>query len=208
MIYSYNPHATKFSKNKYIWCFGFCLCFFLSSNSLIAQNLKDFGYIENLSFQNTSISKNSSKSKISYPAITPYIGAGLLPGGRVGLIAKIIENISVEFSYGNDLRNFISLSDEETRMSIGANYHFSNLPIHLNFTYVYALKPRENHSWIQNPRYLYSLNLGYMPAKKGITPFARIGLYYETYLQNPENEIKSGSTFFNFDLGIGWTFSL
>lgn len=134
------------------------------------------------------------------------IGAGLVNGGRLDFIFKFSKTLSAEISYGADVRNFIINSDEESRFTLGVNWHSQkSFPLIISLLTTYAKSPSDSR--IENPRYLISINGGYLNMKNsGMNAIARLGLYIEYYKYFYPKEIKYGGIHPNLELGVGWIF--
>jgi len=134
------------------------------------------------------------------------IGAGLANGGRLGFLFKFSNSLSAEFSYGNDVRNFIDASDEESRLTFGLNWHSNtSFPWIISSQFTYAKSPSESR--IENPRYLFSFNAGYLNMKsRGLKLLVRAGFYIELFKFYYTQKVKFGGIYPNCELAVGWVF--
>jgi len=159
-------------------------------------------------FDKTQISKftKADSNRMKKPYFYINIGAGLANGGRIDFIFKFVKFLSAEISYGADIRNFISSSDEESRLTFGVNWHSEkSFPLIISLLTTYAKSSSDSR--IEDPRYLISINAGYLNMRKpGLNLIARAGFYIEYYKYSYNNEIKYGGFYPNLELGIGWAF--
>lgn len=159
-------------------------------------------------FDKTQISKftkaDSNRMKKLYFYIN--VGAGLANGGRIDFIFKFVNFLSAEVSYGADVANFISPSDEESRLTFGVNWHSQkSFPLIISLLTTYAKSPSDSR--IQNPRYLISINGGYLNMKNsGMNAIVRLGFYVEYCKYSYTKEIRFGGFYPNLELGAGWVF--
>jgi len=108
------------------------------------------------------------------------------------------EHFSLDVDLGQDIRNFISLSDPNTRFSFSANWHkgaTSNLVMNFSYSYIYAQNKISD-------TFILSANIGSLSIKnEGFDTFYRFGLLF--YDRSNVRGTGHDSYFFpNFDLGI------
>lgn len=164
------------------------------------QNLNSLSTLNNSLSENL---ENKDSSHVELPRFEVHIGYGTISGGRIGLRWLFKNQFSIEYSYGSDWRNFISLSDEVIKHGVGLNWHFSkesNYTISLLGVYEYY---PDN---VQRTKAFYiSPTIGIINLRTiGVKTFIRSGVFFELY-----NYYKSSVTFdnFGFNLDIGLTFS-
>lgn len=132
-----------------------------------------------------------------------YVGAGWVSGGRLGIRAYLSDNYSAEVSYGNDIKNFITLSDPEKRYGFGINWHFPKT----SWLIISVLSTYNKRIYQDNSSINLSLNIGYLKKRTlGLHLFSRIGLYcqFKKWFNMKEYKLKEIGP--NLDIGIGYNF--
>lgn len=95
-----------------------------------------------------------------YPKYLLYLGFGVIPGERVGVLVQPHEKFSIDVSYGYVFGTGWSQTDLEYRANVGANYHFSkDVPVILGLQYTTAIRPAPSST---KDRHYISLNAGYL----------------------------------------------
>lgn len=136
----------------------------------------------------------------SLPIFDIHIGAGLITGGHLGVRVKTIKSLSVEASYGVDLRNLIALSDGFEIYGGGLNWHFNKknkLLLSLIFAYSRGINLSQEDLYISPMLGWFSSN------ETGINLLLRGGIFLRKDII-PGN----GQTylFFNVDINLGYVF--
>ncbi|NCS88335.1 MAG: hypothetical protein AUK34_12120 [Ignavibacteria bacterium CG2_30_36_16] len=168
----------------------YLLVFLISAINLIAQPKM---YINN--------SLEQVKSSI-YPNFDIHIAAGFSAGGRIGMRLILSKNISTEFSYGKDLRNFITLSDEQNRFTFGFNYSMGENGFVLSLLTTYVDQPNSVYEAIY-----ISPMFGFLPLQiYGFHFFFRGGFTIEIIKAYPTANWKYEDFGPNLDAGIIWVF--
>jgi len=148
------------------------------------------------------ISDITIQDNVSLPKFDVHLAAGIVSGGRLGFRYLFIYNFSAEFAYGADIRNFIGLSDPNTRYTVGFNYHFSNSIAVISVLTTYVERPNPNSNVI-----LICPNFGFINIRKpGLHIFIRGGIYIELQKNYPFNNWKVEDYGGNIDMGVSYNF--
>jgi hypothetical protein len=175
-------------------CFIFILII-LSNSELLAQSTT---HHPSLSLKNNSFSE--VKSSIS--TIDVHLGAGFVPGGRIGLRYLFNKNFSAEIAYGADFRNFFGATEADTRYTFGINYHFNQSIAAISIITTYV-----DHTSKAYNSFLVSPNFGFIPIRKsGFQVFIRAGVYFEFQNNNSSDKWKLEDFGGNIDVGISYNF--
>jgi hypothetical protein len=138
----------------------------------------------------------------SLPLFDIHIGAGVVPGGRIGARYLFVENISLELAYGADVVNFFGLSDPNTRYTLGLNYHLSNSIAAITLLVTYADYPNFDYR-----KLFISPNFGIIQIRKsGIQIFIRAGISIILQNDNPTRDWKYEDFGGNIDVGVSYNF--
>jgi len=148
------------------------------------------------------VHRTENNSNSSAPKFDVHIGAGAVPGGRIGVRYLFIENISVELAYGANLVNFIALSDPNTRYTTGLNYHLANSIAAVTLLVTYVDYPNFDYEEL-----LISPNFGIIPIRKsGFQVFIRAGISIIMQNDNPSGDWKYEDFGGNIDAGVSYNF--
>jgi hypothetical protein len=150
----------------------------------------------------SSIYKITYEEKLTLPKVDIHIAAGISPGARIGLRYLFLNNYSFEIAYGNDLLNFITLSDFQRRYSLGVNFHLSKSKAALSFLSTYVEQPQSVYKAL-----FFSPTFGLIPIREsGFNMFFRFGIHFKFIKNFPSGKWEYEDIGPNLDVGISWIF--
>lgn len=144
-------------------------------------------------------------SELKVPHLALEGGAGWVSGGRIGVLARVVKNWSMELTYGYDIQNFYGGGNPNNRYGIGLNWHpdkSHSLVVSMNGAYSEDL----SRAGIP-PSVFISANTGSLSMRKNNFGWSvRVGLFVELRRDLYGHALKVRGCGPNLDITINWPF--